>query len=194
MTTTATITDHTWVVIGTPARERRVPIPAPAMVPREKQPWKWGMIARPRRCSTSVPSKLIATPIAPTPARARRSIAPVRSGLPASTNATAEARLTAMASTDVNTARRAPKRPTNRPASGREMIDPSDPTSRSNPIWPGLRPSSDWTVGIRDAQLENTNPAAKNTANTAIIAPLTPAPGGEALVVITPLGWKEIHG
>ena len=56
-----------------PSATSAEPIAAPATVPTLKPAWKRGMIARPRRCSTAVPSTFIATSHVPMPTPSRNS-------------------------------------------------------------------------------------------------------------------------
>ena len=56
----------------TPAATIAAPSSAPATVPMLKPAWNLGRIARPRRCSTNVPSTFMATSHVPLPTPSRK--------------------------------------------------------------------------------------------------------------------------
>ena len=57
----------------TPSATIAAPSSAPATVPTLKPAWNLGMMARPRHCSTNVPSTFMATSQVPLPMPSRKS-------------------------------------------------------------------------------------------------------------------------
>src|SRR6478736_6811719 len=164
---------------GTCRNDRPAPMSALTTVPALKAAWKCGMIARPRKRSTSAPSRFIPTSNTPLPK-------PTKSRPPITT-----ARLSAT-STPIPTptrptlwmiaapirVRAAPRWWTIQPDSGSPMTEPRDAASRVSPRAPAERPSACLMSGTREANAAKAAPLMAKAAKTAVRATRTEVAGG----------------
>ncbi len=163
----ASITVTTCAGSESPACAAAAPIPAPATVPSENPAWKRGITDRPRRCSTTAPSRFMAASQTPTPMPPRNRPTRTSIGWSAPTARVATANPPALSPAKPTHVAPAPIREAIIPEVGSATSEPIAPVRSSTPICDSEKPSPSRTAGMRDAHVAMPIPATTKTAKTA---------------------------